>query len=264
VNHNLVAAAVFSQPELASVGLTEEQAIALYGLGGIKVHRARFRPMHQALPQRDPKVLLKLIVETTGGKVVGCHMVGDHAAEIIQMAAIAIGMAGPVLAGRRVCLEFDCSRRIHISMDSHQHGVTSARSHLRMETKQDGQPLAGGLGSVTPLVRELCAAVADLGGTLTAAERTWALLRLVVLSGLLMAGAWLFWLLPLGWLALVPLLMAGVAYALLLIATHEMVHGTLLGWPLLEMVLACLISWPMAWPHATYARLHRSGWCWSE
>ena len=54
-----------------------------------------------------------------------------------------------------------------------------------METKQDGQPLAGGLGSVAPLVRELCAAVADLGGTLTAAERTWALLRLVVLSGLL-------------------------------------------------------------------------------
>ena len=63
-----------------------------------------------------------------------------------------------------------------------------------METKQDGQPLAGGLGSVTPLVRELCAAVADLGGTLTAAEQTWALLHLVVLSGLLMAGAWLFWL----------------------------------------------------------------------
>ena len=58
--------------------------------------------------------------------------------------------------------------------------------------------------------------------------------------------------------------MAGVAYALLLIATNEMVHGTLLGWPLLEMVLACLISWPMAWPHATYARLQRSGWCWSE
>jgi hypothetical protein len=51
---------------------------------------------------------------------------------------------------------------------------------------------------------------------------------------------------------------------LLLIATHEMVHGTLLGFPTLETALACLLSWPMAWPHATYARLHRSGWCWSE
>ena len=72
---------------------------------------------------------------------------------------------------------------------------------------------------MTLLVRELCAAVADLGGTLRAVERTWALLRLVVLSGLLLVGAWLFWLLPLGWLALVPLLMAGVACALLLFAT---------------------------------------------
>ena len=48
--------------------------------------------MSQALPQRDPKALLKLIVAIDTGKVLGCHMVGDHAAEIIQMAAIAIGM----------------------------------------------------------------------------------------------------------------------------------------------------------------------------
>ena len=92
VDHNLVATAVFSQPELAGVGLSEEQAIARCGSDGIKVHRARFRPMSQALPARDPKVLLKLIVEVSSGKVLGAHMVGDHAAEIIQMAAIAIGM----------------------------------------------------------------------------------------------------------------------------------------------------------------------------
>lgn len=92
VDHNLVASAVFSQPELSSVGLTEEQAIERYGTEGVKVHRARFRPMSQALPARDPKVLLKLVVETASGKVLGCHMVGEHAAEIIQMAAIAIGM----------------------------------------------------------------------------------------------------------------------------------------------------------------------------
>ena len=92
VDHNLVASAVFSQPELSSVGLTEEQAIERYGAEGVKVHRARFRPMSQALPARDPKVLLKLIVERASGRVLGCHMVGEHAAEIIQMAAIAIGM----------------------------------------------------------------------------------------------------------------------------------------------------------------------------
>jgi glutathione reductase (NADPH) len=92
VDHELIASAVFSQPELSGVGLTEEAAIERYGAAGVKVHRARFRPMSQALPARDPKVLLKLVVEQASGKVVGCHMVGEHAAEIIQMAAIAIGM----------------------------------------------------------------------------------------------------------------------------------------------------------------------------
>ncbi|MCT0227101.1 glutathione-disulfide reductase [Synechococcus sp. CS-1331] len=92
VDHSLVASAVFAQPELASVGLTEEQAIERCGIDGIKLHRAHFRPMSQALPARGPKVLLKLIVESASNKVLGCHMVGEHAAEIIQMAAIAIGM----------------------------------------------------------------------------------------------------------------------------------------------------------------------------
>ena len=92
VDHGLVASAVFSQPELAGVGLTEEQAVQRLGADAIRVHRARFRPMSQALPAAGPRVLLKLIVECSSGKVLGCHMVGDHAAEIIQMAAIAIGM----------------------------------------------------------------------------------------------------------------------------------------------------------------------------
>jgi glutathione reductase (NADPH) len=92
VDHSLVAAAVFSTPELSSVGLSEEEAIERYGADQIRIHRARFRPMSQALPKRDPKVLLKLIVRQSDGRVIGCHMVGDHAAEIIQMAAVAIGM----------------------------------------------------------------------------------------------------------------------------------------------------------------------------
>ena len=92
VNHELVASAVFCQPELAGVGLSEERAAARHGADGIQMHRARFRPMSQALPARDPKVLLKLIVERASGRVLGAHMVGEHAAEIIQMAAIAIGM----------------------------------------------------------------------------------------------------------------------------------------------------------------------------
>ncbi|MCS5700505.1 fatty acid desaturase [Cyanobium sp. FGCU-52] len=111
--------------------------------------------------------------------------------------------------------------------------------------------------SDTALVRELCAAVADLGAVLSCGERLWAALRLVLLTALLLSAAWLYWLLPLGWAAISAVLLAGVAYALVLIATHEMVHGTLLGWPRLEQPLACLLSWPMAWPFLTYSRLHR-------
>ena len=63
VDHSLVACAVFSQPELASVGLSEEEAIQRHGPEGVRVHRARFRPMSQALPARGPRLLLKLVVE---------------------------------------------------------------------------------------------------------------------------------------------------------------------------------------------------------
>ena len=92
VNHDLVASAVFSHPELATVGLSEEEAIRRHGSEGVRVHRARFRPMSQALAKRGPAVLLKLVVDAASDRVLGCHMVGDHAAEIIQMAAIAVGM----------------------------------------------------------------------------------------------------------------------------------------------------------------------------
>ncbi|MEB3158432.1 MAG: glutathione-disulfide reductase [Synechococcus sp.] len=92
VDHELVASAVFSQPELATVGLSEEAAIARLGTDQVVVHRARFRSMAQALPKMGPRCLLKLVVHQSSGRVLGCHMVGEHAAEIIQMAAIAIGM----------------------------------------------------------------------------------------------------------------------------------------------------------------------------
>ena len=92
VDHELVASAVFSQPELATVGMSEENAIAQYGADGVVIHRARFRSMAQALPKRGPRCLLKLVLEAETERVLGCHMVGEHAAEIIQMAAIAVGM----------------------------------------------------------------------------------------------------------------------------------------------------------------------------
>jgi len=110
---------------------------------------------------------------------------------------------------------------------------------------------------VRELDRWLVKAVADLHGPPSWAEQLAAAGRLLGLSLLLAAGVAGYWLLPVGLAGLLVLLLAGVAYALLLIATHKMVHGTFLGWRSLEQGLGCLLSWPMAWPYATYARLHR-------
>ncbi|MEB3333452.1 MAG: fatty acid desaturase [Cyanobacteriota bacterium] len=102
----------------------------------------------------------------------------------------------------------------------------------------------------------LVRAVADLHGPPSRQERWFATGRLLALGLVLVGGSIIYWALPArGWgLAVLPV--AGVAYALLLIATHEMVHGTFWGWRSLEFGLGCLLSWPMAWPFATYSRLH--------
>ncbi len=113
------------------------------------------------------------------------------------------------------------------------------------------------------LDRDLHAAVADLAGPPDSRGRLFTLLRLLLLAAVLLAGTWGFWILPPGPGGLVVLLLAGPSYALLLIATHEMVHGTLLGLPRLEFVLGCLLSWPMAWPFATYSRLHQLHHYWN-
>ncbi len=90
VHHEQIPTAVFAQPPAATVGLTEPAALA--GGREIQVFRARFRPMRYALSGRDEHVLIKLIVETTTDRVLGLHMVGIDAPEIVQAAAIAITM----------------------------------------------------------------------------------------------------------------------------------------------------------------------------
>lgn len=90
-SHEDVATAIFSTPEAATVGLTEEQARAKYG-DDIKIYRTKFRPMYYVLPGVEEKTMMKLIVDTKSDRVLGAHMVGDNAAEIIQGIAIAVKM----------------------------------------------------------------------------------------------------------------------------------------------------------------------------
>ena len=92
MSHENVPSAVFATPEAGTVGLTEAQAIAKYGEAAIKVYRSKFRPMYYVLPNGDDKTLMKLIVHQESDRVLGAHMVGDHAGEIIQGLAIAVKM----------------------------------------------------------------------------------------------------------------------------------------------------------------------------
>lgn len=90
-SHDDVATAVFSTPEAATVGLTEEQARQKYG-DAIKIYKTRFRPMYYTLAGADERTMMKLIVDTKTDKILGAHMVGDNSAEIIQGVAIAVKM----------------------------------------------------------------------------------------------------------------------------------------------------------------------------
>ena len=102
-----VPTAVFSTPEAATVGLTEAEAREKYG-DAVKIYRSKFRPMYYTLPNMQVKTLMKLVVDGNTDKVVGAHMVGDNAAEIIQGVAIAVKM-GATKA------DFDATVAVHPS-----------------------------------------------------------------------------------------------------------------------------------------------------
>src|SRR5215469_1272771 len=90
VDHADIPTAVFSQPEVGTVGLTEAQARARSS--HVDIYKTSFRPMKATLSGRDTRVLMKLVVDGLSDCVVGCHIVGDDAAEIIQAVAIAVKM----------------------------------------------------------------------------------------------------------------------------------------------------------------------------
>jgi glutathione reductase (NADPH) len=88
VELGMVPTAVFSTPEIGTVGLPEH--LAAERCGRLDVYKATFRPMKATLSGRDEKILMKLIVDGESDRIVGCHIAGEDAAEIAQMAAIAM------------------------------------------------------------------------------------------------------------------------------------------------------------------------------
>ncbi len=88
VDHSCIPTGVFTTPELATVGLSEVAARA-QGFE-IDLYKSRFRPMRNTLAGRSERMLMKLVVDRATGRVLGCHVLGADAAEIVQMAAVAV------------------------------------------------------------------------------------------------------------------------------------------------------------------------------
>lgn len=107
-NHQNVPSAVFSTPEAATVGMSEEDAQKKLGDDGVKIYRARFRPLFHSLTGAADKTLTKLVVDAASDRVLGAHIVGEYSAEIIQGVAIAVNMG----ATKK---DFDATVAIHPS-----------------------------------------------------------------------------------------------------------------------------------------------------
>jgi glutathione reductase (NADPH) len=88
VNHDLIPTAVFSQPELGVVGLTEQQARAKYSK--IDIYKTSFRAMKHTLSGRDERTFMKLVVNAETDVVLGCHICGEGSGEMAQLLGIAI------------------------------------------------------------------------------------------------------------------------------------------------------------------------------
>jgi glutathione reductase (NADPH) len=104
VDHSNVPTAVFSEPELGVIGLTEHQARER--LNKVDVYKTSFRPMKATLSGRDTKVFMKLVVDGGTDQVVGCHIAGPDAGELIQVIGIAVKM-------RATKAHFDATISVH-------------------------------------------------------------------------------------------------------------------------------------------------------
>jgi len=108
VSHSNIPSAIFARPEGATVGLTEEEARGQMG-EDIICYRARFRSTFYSLTDIQEKVVVKLVVDSRTDRVLGAHMVGEHAAEIIQSLAVAVNMG----ATKK---DFDATMALHPSV----------------------------------------------------------------------------------------------------------------------------------------------------
>ncbi|HZD92002.1 MAG TPA: FAD-dependent oxidoreductase, partial [Pseudolabrys sp.] len=107
VDHTNVPTAVFSEPEVGVIGLTE--AHAREHIAKVDIYKTTFRPMKATLSGRDTRCFMKLVVDGVSGQVVGCHLVGPDAGELIQVIGIAVKM-------KATKADFDATMAVHPTM----------------------------------------------------------------------------------------------------------------------------------------------------
>ncbi len=108
LDYDTIPTAVFTTPEMGSVGFTEAEATKKFGKDAVRTYCSRFQPLHYSLSDQEPQGLIKLVVQKSTDRVLGAHIVGNHAAEIMQGVAIAVTM-GATKA------DFDTTLAIHPS-----------------------------------------------------------------------------------------------------------------------------------------------------
>jgi glutathione reductase (NADPH) len=103
VDYETIPTAVFSNPAVGTLGLSEEEARAR---GPVDIYRARFRPLRHTMSGRSERTMMKLVVDAASGRVLGVHMVGEDAPEVVQALAVAVRM-GATKA------DFDATMALH-------------------------------------------------------------------------------------------------------------------------------------------------------
>jgi glutathione reductase (NADPH) len=106
VDHGDIATAVFSTPEIGTVGLTEAQAKATFAAADI--YKASFRPMKATLSGRDERMIMKIVVDGDTDRVLGVHILGEDAGEMAQLLGIAVKMKAKKA-------DFDATMALHPS-----------------------------------------------------------------------------------------------------------------------------------------------------
>lgn len=122
VDYDMVPTAVFSQPEIGTVGLTEAQARAAHP--NLDIYRSAFRPMKHTLSGSDEKMFMKLLVDADSDRVVGCHIMGPDSGELAQVLGIALKM-GATKA------DFDATMAVHPTASEELVTMRSASEQVR-------------------------------------------------------------------------------------------------------------------------------------